>query len=152
MVSPSGWYPTLSAGKVWCCHDKSKNQLVFQFPINKAVLDPTTLWKGYVDESNDKVARTIMSAQLKRVYHATHPAMIAYRQAIASLKEFNATVPLARPCEQILPLAGFNAGNKSASAQVRCIHVWSWFLFSYMSTVPNFFYFSIIATLSFRPE
>ena len=148
MVSPSGWYPTLSAGKVWCRHDKSKNQLEFQFPINKAVLDPTTLWKGYVDESNDKIACMTMSTQLKQLYHASHPAMIAYREAIASLKDFNATVPLARPCEQILPLAGFNTGNNLASVQVRSIHVSSWLSFSYMNIVTKNFYF-FIATLAF---
>ena len=65
VVSPSGWYPSLLVGRVWCHHNKSKNQLDFKFPVNKTMLNVTALWKGYVDDSNDKTARAAMSAQLK---------------------------------------------------------------------------------------
>ena len=119
MVSPSGWYPSSSVGRVWCRHNESKNQLDFKVPVNKTMLNVTALRKGCVDFSNDKTAHAAMSAQLKN-YYSSHPAMIAYRQSMASVNDFNLTAPLSRPCQQIIPLAGFNS-NTLASAQVRTI-------------------------------
>jgi hypothetical protein len=89
VISPSGWYPSLSARRLWCHLDERKSSLSFHFPHSPIMLDPSNIWDHFKGPKfKGHKSRKMTAFKLKQTYYPSHPAMVAYRQALETFGEF----------------------------------------------------------------